>query len=191
MLKAIIFDITGVIFPCQPWIGDRPPKEELMKIKQVAIDIYNKEKMSKEYLKEKIFEADRPKEELQQIYNSLTCLDHDLFELIKRLSKQYDLYCLANEAPKWTDIRKDLYHFDAYFKKLFISVEIGKRKPDPDIFDCFLEETGLKPGECLFVDDAKRNIETADKLGFHTYQYSDFKAFNEFIKPLLKLTSGV
>ena len=188
MLKAIIFDITGVLFPCQPWIGDRPSKEEISKIKQVAIDIYHQEKMSKEYLKEKIFEANRPKKELQQIYDSLTCFDSDLFELIKQLSKQYDLYAIANEAHKWTDIRKDLYNFDQYFKKLFISAEIGKRKPDPDIFEYFLAETGLKPEECLFVDDAKRNIETAIKLGFQTYQYSNFKTFNEFIKPLLKFT---
>lgn len=186
MLRAIIFDITGVLFPCQPWFGNRPPKEELLKIKQVVIDIYDKEKMSKEYLKEKIFESDRPREELQQIYDSLTCFDYELFELVKELSTKYDLYSIANEASKWTDIRKDLYGFDKYFKKLFISVEVGKKKPDPDIFEHFLEETGLKSEECLFVDDAERNIETAKQLGFQTYQYSDFKSFKEFSLPLLK-----
>jgi len=43
----------------------------------------------------------------------------------KKLSEKYPLYSIANEAEKWTDIRKDLYGFQIYFKKLYISVEVG------------------------------------------------------------------
>ena len=86
MIKAIIFDITGVIFPYQPWAGERPRREELLEVKKLVADIYNKEKMSKEYLKEKIFSFNRPKEELDAIYNSLAIIDDNLYELIKELS---------------------------------------------------------------------------------------------------------
>jgi len=188
MLKAIIFDITGVLFQFQPWVGERPPREELLKIKQVAIDIYDKKKISKKYLKNEIFKSARPPKELEAVFKSLTIIDKDLFELVKKLSKTHELYCIANEVPKWTDIRKDLYGFEKYFKKLFISTEIGMRKPDKNIYQHFLSETRLKANECLFIDDKKINIETANKLGFQTYQYTNFKTFNKFLKPLLKFT---
>jgi len=179
-IKALIFDITGVLFPHQPWVGQRPSKEKLFEIKQVAIDIYDKDKISKSYLKKEIFRTARPQKELEAIFDSLTVIDEDLFELIKKLSKKHDLYSIANEAPKWTDIRKDLYEFEKYFKKLFISIEVGMSKPDENIYQLFLAETGLKPNECLFIDDKKINIETAQKLGFQTHLYVNFNQFKKF-----------
>ncbi|MEK7620252.1 MAG: HAD-IA family hydrolase [Patescibacteria group bacterium] len=181
MIKAIIFDITGVLFPHQPWIGVRPTHEELMKIKRLATDVYDQKKMSKKYLKKKLFETNRPHEELEAIYNSLTIIDQDLFDLIKKLSKKYDIYAMANEVQKWTDIRKDITRFDKYFTKLFISIEVGLRKPNEDFYTFFLSETGLEPHDCLFVDDKKSNVEVAEKLGFHGFTYKDYKNFREFI----------
>lgn len=181
MIKSIIFDITGVIFPIQPWVGERPPREELMEIKKVASDIYNKGKMSKEYLKEKIFQTNHPQEELQAIYDSLTVIDENVFNLIKNLSEKYSLYSIANEAEKWTDIRKDLYGFEKYFKKLYISVEVGMRKPEEGIFKLLLNETKQEPEDCLFIDDKEVNVEAAEKLGFKVFLYKDFNGLKEYL----------
>lgn len=184
MLKAIIFDITGVIFPYQPWIGERPPHDELMKIKQIAIDIYDRCKISKKCLLEEISKADRPKAELEAIFKSLTVIDEDLFSLIKNLSEKYRLFAIANEAPKWTDIRKEIYDFEKYFEKLYISIEVGMRKPDENIFQLFLDESGLKPEECLFIDDKQINIDTAERLGMHGHLYTDVETLVNLFKEL-------
>ena len=181
MIKAIIFDITGVIFPYQPWIGQRPSREELLKIKKVAQDIYQGGKITRDFLKEELFKANRPKEELEAIYNSLTIIDGKVFNLIKELSKKYPLYIIANEASKWTDIRKSLYDFDKYFKKLYISCEIGLRKPDPEIFNLFLNESGFRPEECLFIDDGVDNIESARRLGFNGHVYHNPEDLKEYL----------
>lgn len=181
MIKAIIFDITGVVFPIQPWVGKRPPREELLKIKKIASDIYDKDKMSKEYLKEKIFQASRPQKELEAIYNSLTVIDENVFNLVKMLSKKYPLYSIANEAEKWTDIRDDLCDFRKYFKKLYISSEVGMRKPEEGIYELLLNETELKPEECLFIDDKPINVEVAQKLGFQGFLYKDFNELEVYI----------
>jgi HAD superfamily hydrolase (TIGR01509 family) len=181
MVKAIIFDITGVLFPIQPWVGEKPPREELMKIKKVAGDIYVKGKMSKEFLKQKIFLANRPQKELEAVYNSLTVIDEDVFGLIKSLSKEYHLYSIANEVENWTDIRKELFGFEKYFKKLYISVELGMRKPDEGIYKLLLNETGFKPEECLFIDDKTINDEAAQKLGFVGFVYKDFDGLKRYL----------
>lgn len=86
MIKAIIFDITDVLFPYQPWAGERPKREELLQIKKLITGVYDKRKMSKKYLKEKIFNLNRPREERDAIYNSLAVIDENQYELIKNLS---------------------------------------------------------------------------------------------------------
>ncbi len=181
MIKAIIFDITGVLFPYQPWAGERPKREELLEIKKLVTDIYDKEKMSKEYLKEKILSFNRPREELDAIYNSLAVIDENLYELIKKLSEKYTLYAMANEQAKWTDIRKDIFGFEKYFKKLYISVELGMKKPEESIYKLLLSDTGLEPEECLFIDDKEVNVEAAQKLGFKGHVYQNFESLKRYL----------
>ena len=43
------------------------------------------------------------------------------------------------------------------------------RKPNPDIFEFVLDEHEIQPEESLFIDDTAENIETAARLGFHTW----------------------
>lgn len=54
------------------------------------------------------------------------------------------------------------------FKKVFISSEIGLRKPDAEAFHYILNEIAIAPEEMLFFDDSLENIEGADKLGIQT-----------------------
>lgn len=44
MIKAIVFDFGGVLFPFQSWIGTRPGKKKFWQMKQVAIDAYERNK---------------------------------------------------------------------------------------------------------------------------------------------------
>ncbi len=57
---------------------------------------------------------------------------------------------------------------DTFFEKVYYSFEMGKRKPDADIFEQVLRENGLQPEETLMVDDSQPNIETARRLGMQT-----------------------
>ena len=49
-------------------------------------------------------------------------------------------------------------------------IEIGVTKPDREIFDRMVLDSGIKPEETLFVDDGKNNIVVGQELGVHTYQ---------------------
>ncbi|RPJ40436.1 MAG: HAD family phosphatase, partial [Chloroflexi bacterium] len=44
-------------------------------------------------------------------------------------------------------------------------------KPDPRIFEVFLEQIGRKPEQCLFIDDSRKNIEAANSMGFQTIRF--------------------
>lgn len=56
------------------------------------------------------------------------------------------------------------------FDKCYYSYEVGATKPGKEIFLHLLQDAGVKATQCLFLDDGKKNIETAAGLGFHTYR---------------------
>lgn len=51
------------------------------------------------------------------------------------------------------------------FDRIFVSHEIGLRKPEPAAFDHVCRETGLDPASLLFFDDTPANVDTAASYG--------------------------
>ncbi|MEU7093324.1 HAD-IA family hydrolase, partial [Kitasatospora aureofaciens] len=52
------------------------------------------------------------------------------------------------------------------FDAVVLSADHGVRKPDPAVFRVALDTLGVRPEECLFVDDSEENLAAALKLGF-------------------------
>jgi len=61
----------------------------------------------------------------------------------------------------------------ARLSDIVVSGAVGLIKPDPRIFALAAERAGLAPGELLFVDDSRRNVEAAADLGFETHLFDD------------------
>jgi epoxide hydrolase-like predicted phosphatase len=55
--------------------------------------------------------------------------------------------------------------WDDMFDVVVISGEVGRRKPEPEIFELTVDRLGVDAGHCVFVDDLKVNVEAADRLG--------------------------
>jgi len=55
--------------------------------------------------------------------------------------------------------------WDEMFDVVVISGEVGMRKPEPEIFAHTLRLLGLRPEECVFVDDLAHNVAAAAALG--------------------------
>ena len=76
----------------------------------------------------------------------------------------YDLYLLSNAATRqhtyWHDIPGS-----EYFSGTFISADHHLLKPEDAIYQAFFQKFGLKPEECLFIDDSAPNIEASENAG--------------------------
>ena len=100
---------------------------------------------------------------------------------IKALAQKqdYKLILLSNTNDMHIDFIKQNVPFYKDFKNCFdvfyLSQEVHLRKPNADIFEFVLKENKLIPQECLFVDDTKENTNTAEKLGFHTWNIDETK----------------
>ena len=54
-----------------------------------------------------------------------------------------------------------------YFAGFAISEVLGCRKPDPRMYAAGSDLLGLRPHECLFIDDDPELVEAAVNLGYH------------------------
>jgi putative hydrolase of the HAD superfamily len=63
--------------------------------------------------------------------------------------------------------------FAPFFDALLFSSTTGFFKPDPRIFQMAVDKLGVKPEECLFVDDNSVNLITAAALGMGTVLICD------------------
>jgi glucose-1-phosphatase len=57
------------------------------------------------------------------------------------------------------------YGYVHLFEKAYFSYKLHLRKPNRDIFEYVLQDSGLKPEESLLIDDTYENIETAIAMG--------------------------
>ena len=84
-----------------------------------------------------------------------------------------DLRVLLSWNPRvviltcWHDILCKL------FDKMYLSHELGLRKPDIKIFEYILKEQKLKAEEVFFIDDSPQHIASAKKIGIHCHHLLD------------------
>ena len=95
-------------------------------------------------------------------------------DYILRLRPRYRLYVLSNNNPIVTGWARTSEFSAAgrpvtdYFDRLYISYEMHCMKPEPEIFQRMIEDSGMVPAETLFIDDGAHHLVTARSLGFHT-----------------------
>ena len=96
-------------------------------------------------------------------------------KFIKKLAKEkrFKLILLSNTNHlhiEW--VKYKLLFFEEFydcFDRFYLSHEINMRKPEPEIFNYVLNQDNLKPEECLFIDDDKKNTQAASSLGINTW----------------------
>ncbi len=83
----------------------------------------------------------------------------------------YPLYGLSNWAMEKFLLVRERYALFDVFDAYVISSEVKMAKPDPRIFTLLLEKIGRRAEECLFIDDAEKNIAVARELNFQTIHF--------------------
>ncbi|MFQ3332400.1 MAG: epoxide hydrolase-like predicted phosphatase [Thalassomonas sp.] len=118
--------------------------------------------------------------QVKDAWNSMLLdLPNERLELIKALKSKYQIYLLSNTNNIHIDaFKKQLGNakwedFCNLFDKMYLSHEVGLRKPNAEIFKHILTEQKLKTEEVFFIDDSPQHIESAKKLGIHCHHLLD------------------
>ena len=183
MVKAVIFDIDGLLLNTEPlWDitddtllrkrGFNLSKE--LRIKRVGtgqkngIELFKKEFGIKEDTGAMIAER-------INIFNSL--LDENLSlmkgvkQLIKSLDKKKFLLAIATGGHSVSHLKKLLEKFDIlkFFSVIVGRDDVKKGKPDPQIFLHAAHKLHVKPSDCLVLEDAPSGVEAGKRAGMHTF----------------------
>lgn len=179
MLKAILFDMDGVIVDSEPmWLES---KQLILKEFGIDIDVsyhYNYFGTSLEHMwtdMKKDFDLPLTVSECIQ---KGECLRKELttkngyrpipgaIDLIKTFSEQAFLLAVASSSPM-NDIQKVVETFDIrrYFDVLATGEDFQKSKPSPDIFLGTAEALNVSPHECLVIEDSINGVSAAKSAG--------------------------
>jgi len=97
------------------------------------------------------------------------------YKILKKTKENYKTFCLSNTNKLHIDFiykqlksTKGVTNLNGFFEKVYLSHEVGKRKPNEDIFQLVLDNHNLVPSETLFIDDTKKHLRGAEKLGIRT-----------------------
>jgi len=187
-IKNFIFDFGNVLYEVQHNnmiyglaklsgnnIIQTSNRKELMN--DVIYDKFEKGEISRNdflnYLKNK-FEIKASNEDIIEVWDS--CLI-GLYDFSHNAILEFKKFGKVAMLSNTDEIHHEYFStqcadFFNLFDKLYFSHLIHKRKPDLDIYEYVLENSGFVAEETLFIDDLEANIEAARKVGMNTYWLS-------------------
>ncbi len=74
----------------------------------------------------------------------------------------------------------------ALFDAIVMSLHTGRTKPDTSMFTLICEKLGIKPSECIMVDDQERHLAVAADLGMKTVLYDSAEQVGRTVKEMLE-----
>ena len=67
---------------------------------------------------------------------------------------------------------RDRFEFFSWFEGIVVSGEVGVAKPDEAIFRLLLERYGVDPAAAVYLDDTRRHVDTARRLGMTGFVFT-------------------
>lgn len=197
MIKTIIFDIGNVltVFGWKDFLHSFGYPEEIEeRVGKATVDNpfwheFDKGFLSDEEMLEGFIRNDPSVEkELREIYISLhgivTRVDYAI-PWIQTLKKGgYQVLVLSNFSDKVKRDNSDALDFLEYVDGGILSYRDGVIKPDPAIYRLLLDRYGLKPEECVFLDDMQQNLDAAAGFGIHTILFRSYAQAREDLKKM-------
>ena len=110
-----------------------------------------------------------------------------VIDLIAELKPDYKVGMLTNVGSRYAlDQRFKPGELDELFDVVIASGDVGWEKPDPEIYTMMFERIGVRPDECLFIDDIPAFVAAAEKIGMKGFTYVNVPESIEAIKTILK-----
>ena len=190
MIKAIIFDFYGVV--CNeigsPWY-EKILSEET---RDYLHEKYDKPSNLGVITEEEFFDGigkavDSSGEEVRNEWLRIAHINQELIDFIKDLKPKYQIALCSNTQPQ---LLRDLFKgnkLDNVFDVVVSSSEVGKIKPNQDIFEHTLKELGVSPEEAVFVDDREVNLKAAKAVGIESILFTDIEKFKVELATIINI----
>ena len=193
MIKNIVFDMGNVLLNYNP---------------QVPLDLFCSSEAEKNTIRKELFEgAEWVEGDLGNITNEekyrriCARIPEHMHAALKRCVYEWDIcmkplpgakeFCTVMKQKGYSiyvlsNASDDFYGYFprfaplSYFDGIVVSADVHMIKPDGRIYAYLLNQYGIKPQECLFIDDLERNVEAAKGAGLAAEVFlGDFRCIKE------------
>ena len=113
--------------------------------------------------------------QLQQLLSSQLVAELPLCGLLPVLRDQAQIWITTNTTSRHIRQLQQRHPALQQVHGIMTSEMIGTSKPDLQFFTLALEIAEARAGEVLFIDDSRRNVDAAGKIGLQTHYYTDFE----------------
>lgn len=191
MLKAIIFDMDGVIIDSEP-LHVEVEKELAEKLggklhgelHETLVGTTDHSMWSK--LKD-MFDFKLPVDEIVEMkkemfierFDEIQLMDN-FRQLVSSLSDEgYPMAVASSNNRKIVDMIIDNFDLGKYMKFIISGEEVDMGKPDPEIFLTAAKKMNVKPEDCLVIEDASNGVRAAKSAGMKCVGLKDIHHGNQ------------
>lgn len=111
-------------------------------------------------------------------------------DMLRRLSRDYDIYMLSNNNPIATRRASEMFEeggfsMESSFKKCYLSYQMKAVKPSEAFYKAVIADIGLPAEEMLFIDDSKTNVDASVAAGLPALWYEPGTDLSQTISAFL------
>ena len=114
-----------------------------------------------------------------------------MVDFLLSLKENYKLGCITNNIQNGKDDKVNHLNQASQVMKIFDHIiessRVGLRKPDPKIYYMSCDALGVRPEECIYLDDLGINLKPARKIGMTTIKVIDPNEAIDEVKKYLQL----
>lgn len=104
--------------------------------------------------------------------------------IIKELGLKYKIYYLSDTVEARVDWLNKKYNFLSWFTDGIFSHEVGVRKPNPKVYSLILKKTGVRPDEVIYIDDKSLCLSPATEMGMKTILFQNPRQLRKKLQKL-------
>ncbi len=195
MIRAIIFDCFGVLYPDTFWTmahrhlgADLDGKEQELHdlVRNVDLGHITRDELWGEF---GAF-VGATKDEVYAELEGFGGLDSQLLEFIEERKSTYKIGMISNVGVGFIERMFVDKPASYYFDEIVLSSEVGLVKPDKRIYEMCASRLGVALTECVFIDDLVKNTAGAEQAGMQAIQYKSFPQFVEEFNKLIEQGSA-
>ncbi len=190
MIKAIIFDCFGVLYPDTYWamaseyLGKNieSNRQELSYlVKKVDLGLSTRNELWAKFA----VVVGSDKESVRRRLQEFGGLDKRLLSFIENKKSKYKIGMISNVGQGFIERMFTGKPAHEYFDSIILSSDVGFVKPDKRIYELSARQLNCQTNECVFIDDLEKNVKGAISAGMESIQYRDYNYFIQKIEKII------
>ncbi|MFH0937876.1 MAG: HAD family phosphatase [Planctomycetota bacterium] len=197
---ALLFDLGGVVLEIDfnrvfvRWAAHSKQNYETIKAKFSADSFYNRHERG-EISSSEYFDSLRASLGINISDAQFADGWNDIFvrevpgiaELLQRAQGKIPLYAFSNSNATHHRVwSKKFAAVLSLFHTVFVSSELGKRKPEPEAFHAITEAIGVLAPRIVFFDDSLENVAGARAIGWQTVHVRTIADIEESLRKIIE-----